>query len=393
MKRNNFLIKTLCLVVILSMLVISQPLFTDSNATYSYKNEDFKLGLYQEGSNEIPIEHLAKGLEIADEMRKMSKINITCIGHSVPWTTFNGWNWSSSVSQNKLAANTNFKDASVSAKMAWQWVSQLKGGNSAALGGFAKDDLHVLCVQLTWAPFFGPDSWEQNTPLSQKIDSMSHDLERLAKGAKQSFPNLKMILMQADPWQNNHEPYHAYHEWFFSRQVVLDQISKAADYIGPSVDEVWIGLGGYWWQPNASGSYYTDCCHISGTGATYYRQQWIEGLIKYNPVVSHWLLANPPEITKTWNAIPSLSPVQKLHSIVGANGVKVVFSLLDAAQVNMGLFSIDGRAVVPMSERDCRAGLNSIQLTADVPLASGAYIVRLNDGVTSRSLPLATIKR
>jgi hypothetical protein len=193
--------------------------------------------------------------------------------------------------------------------------------------------------------------------------------------------------MQADPWQNNHEPYHAYHEWFFARQVVLDQINKANDYIGPSVDDVWIGLGGYWWQPNANGSYYTDCCHISGSGATFYRQKWIEGLLKYNPVVSAWLLADPPVAVNDAN--PSMVPVSKFQTRVNSSGAVVSFSLAEAANISMGLYTVNGRAVVPMSEKSCNTGYNSISLTPGNSLSPGAYIIRLNDGSGVQSMPLA----
>jgi hypothetical protein len=116
----------------------------------------------------------------------------------------------------------------------------------------------------------GPDAYEKNTALSKKVDSMAHDLSRLAQNAKKNFKNLKMVLMEADPWQNNHEPYHVYHEWFFARQVMLNQIKGDTKvdlfYKGDNAKTVWIGLGGYMWKPNDNGSYYTDCCHISGTG-------------------------------------------------------------------------------------------------------------------------------
>jgi len=224
---------------VLALYIGAQPLLTDTSATYEYKSEKFKLGLY-EGTNDIPAEHLRKGLELAAEMRKMEKINIVPIGHSVPFTTFNGWNWGSAKSEFKLAANTNFANGSISAQMAWNWLTTIKNGGK--LANLNNSDVHVMVVQLTWAPFGGPDNYEKNTALSQKTDSMSHDFAKLATNAKKNYPNLKMILFQADPWQNNHEPYHAYHEWLFARQVVLDQINKASDYIGPSEDELWVGL-------------------------------------------------------------------------------------------------------------------------------------------------------
>ncbi len=387
MKRKYFKIKAASVLIAFSLGLYSQPLLTDTSATYSYKNENFKCGLY-EGTNKTPDEHLMKGLEVAKEMRKMSKINITVIGHSVPTNIFNGWNWNNAKSQFKLAANTNLSSACAGAVMAWDWLRNIRNGQK--LAGFNNSDVHVIFVQLTWAPFMGPDNYEKNTPLSQKIDSMSHDFGRLAKDAKKNYPNLKMMLFQADPWQNNHEPYHAYHEWFFARQVVLDQIRKASDYTGPSVDELWIGIGGYFWYPNAPSQYYSDCCHITPTGAVHYQEKWIKGLIDYNPVVAHWLLENPPEITAVNSETLSLSSAGKFYGKIGTNGVEVVFSLVDAAKVGMGLFSIDGKAVVPMSERECRAGLNSIQLNTGKQLTAGTYILRIDDGAVSRSVSLAT---
>ncbi len=239
MENKNSFIQTLCFIFSFSVLIFSQPLMTDANATYGYKGETFQLGLY-EGTNEMPAEQLAAGLEIAKEMRNMDIINIVPIGHSVPTGIFSGWNWDDVKSQFDLAENTNLSNACAGAVMAWDWLSNINRG-----GGIPANDIHVLVVQLTWAPFMGPDDYEINTPLSEKIDSMSHDLGRLAKDAIKNYPNLKMILFEADPWQNDHEPYHAYHEWFFSRQVVLDQINSEPDYTGPDVDEVWIDLGGY----------------------------------------------------------------------------------------------------------------------------------------------------
>jgi hypothetical protein len=150
MKLKNLFILTGCLVVSFSFSVFSRPLLSDASATYIYKNEIFKCGFY-EGTNDMPTEHLADGLAIAKEMRSMLKINIVMIGHSVPMTTFSGWNWTDAVkTQFGLAANTNFKDASVAAKMAWDWINQFKGTISS-LGGLSAADIHVLCVQLTWA--------------------------------------------------------------------------------------------------------------------------------------------------------------------------------------------------------------------------------------------------
>jgi hypothetical protein len=392
MKTFAVPIKTFCTVFLIPIYLFSQSLLTDSSATYSYKNEDFKLGMY-EGTNIMPAEHLADGLEIAKEMRKMSKINIVVIGHSVPYTTFNGWNWANAKTSFNLAANTNFVCGSISAKMAWDWVNEYKGGTVKTVGGINAADVNVLAVQLTWAPFGGPDSYEKNTALSKKVDSMSHDLARLAQGAKKSFPNLKMILMQADPWQNNHEPYHAYHEWFFSRQVMLNQIKgdPSLSYKGADAKTVWIGMGGYWWKPNASSSYYTDCCHISAAGATYYREVWVKSLLE-DPVVGYWLAKDPP-IVNVENTLNSLSRVSKFHGTVTKTGVGAFFSLPNVSLVSIGLFSVDGQALIPMTERLCQAGPNSLLLNAGCPIAPGAYILRLNDGTTDYSLRVTTMDK
>jgi hypothetical protein len=388
MKITLLSIKTLCLMVLLSILAFpasQTPLLTDASATYSYKNQTFKCGLY-EGTNDMPAEHLQDGMEIANSMRSMSKINVTVIGHSVPQTTFQGWSWSSSVkSKYGLAANTNFANGAIAAVMAWDWIkSRINGTSTTAIGGFAPADIHILVVQLTWAPFMGPDSYEMNTPLQTKMDSMAHDFGRLAANAKKQFPNLKMILFEADPWQNNHEPYHAYHEWFFCRQVVMNQI-KAADpnlaYKGSSAKSVWIDLGGYWWMPNASSSYYTDCCHISGTGASYYQDVWLKALLK-NPVLNAALSAN----VNVHNSFKLVSPDEAAINCMNLDqGIKVAFSLFRPSKVSMGLFSTNGQAIVPMSENSYASGNNSVVLKTAQPLNPGSYIVRFNSGTVTKS--------
>ncbi len=395
MKCSDSMFKAFCCAVFLSSRLFAQPLLTEADKTYEYKGETFRLGLY-EGTNEMPEEHLADGLKIAEEMRKMSKINIVPIGHSVPTNIFNGWNWGNAKTQFNLAENTSFASACAGAVMAWDWLSRIKNGG--ALAGIAASDVHVLVVQLTWAPFFGPDNYEKNTPLSEKIDSMSHDFRRLVLNAKKNYPNLKMILFEADPWQNDHEPYHAYHEWFFARGVVLDQIKgddpQLSSYMGEGAEAVWIDLGGYFWYTNAPRSYYSDCCHITGSGAAHYQQKWIEALIDYNPVVSQWLLKDPPEPpVRVRRAVTTSSMARDLRCMAGKSGMTVSFSLAAAAKVGLGLFSIDGRVIVPVSERACGAGLNSIALDAGIPLAPGAYIIHLSDPDGSRAQRPVTVAK
>jgi hypothetical protein len=383
MNLKNLFIQSFCVVVSFSFMVFSQPLLTDASATYTYKNESFKCGLY-EGTNDMPADHLADGKEIAKAMRSMSKINIVMIGHSVPQTTFNGWNWDSSVkTKYGLAANTNFVGANAPAVMAWDWINRIKSGG--AQGGVAAADIHVLVVQLTWAPFGGPDSYEQNTALSKKIDSMSHDLSRLAQNAKKNFSNLKMILFEADPWQNNHEPYHAYHEWFFNRQVVLNQIKGDTkvdlSYKGDNAKTVWIGLGGYMWEAKSpSSSYYSDCCHITAAGATYYRDKWLKSLLE-NPVLSTWLLAT----VGVENTGMPFSIAPNFKTISSNKGIEVTFALPYSAQIGLGLLSTNGQVVVPMFEKTYAAGTNNVTLKAANILTPGAYIVQVNNGTSSQS--------
>ncbi|MCX7726359.1 MAG: hypothetical protein N2053_05875 [Chitinispirillaceae bacterium] len=365
--------------------VISQPLLTDASATYTYKNETFKLGLY-EGTNEMPAEHLADGMEIAKEMRSMSKINIVAIGHSVPTNIFSGWNWSSAQSQFKLAPNTNFVSACAPAVMAWDWLNRIKNGDR--LGNLNNSDVHVLVVQLTWAPFMGPTDYEKNTPLSQKIDSMSNDFRRLAQNAKKNYPNLKMILFQADPWQNSHEPYHAYHEWFFARGVVLKQIKGDPElaYKGSNAKTVWIDIGGYFWYPNAPSSYYSDCCHITSAGATHYREKWITALLQYNPVISYWLLKEPPVgIENKGHQFSYVIP--HIKGTLKNKGIEIVLTLADAAHINMGLFSLDGRTITPTYENNLPAGVSTIFLNTKNTISAGTYILNIDNGKAEKSIP------
>jgi hypothetical protein len=362
----------------------AQTPLTEASGTYSYKNQTFKLGLY-EGTNTMPAEHLADGLEIAKSMRSLPKINIVIIGHSVPQTTFTGFNWATAKSQNNLAANTNFVSGAIAAKMAWDWVSEFKG-TYKTIGGLAAADIHVLVVQLTWAPFGGPDSYEMNTALQTKIDSMSHDLERLAQNAKKNLPNLKMILFEADPWQNNHEPYHAYHEWFFYRQPVLDQIKGGGaidlSYKGADAKAVWMDVGPYWWKANDNGSYYSDCCHLNSTGGAHFQDVWVKTLLQ-NPVANQWLSASPT--VNLGNTLAPDSRAPKMNSLVTRDGIKVLFTLPQPERLGLSLVSPNGEVVVPLFERTYLAGENSVLLQTGKPLAPGSYIVRLKSGSTTKS--------
>jgi hypothetical protein len=362
----------------------AQTPLTEASGTYSYKNQTFKLGLY-EGTNTMPAEHLADGLEIAKSMRSLPKINIVVIGHSVPQTTFSGFNWATAKSQNNLAANTNFVNGAIAAKMAWDWVSEFKG-TYKTIGGLTAADIHVLVIQLTWAPFGGPDSYEMNTALQTKIDSMSHDLERLAQNAKKNLPNLKMILLEGDPWQNNHEPYHSYHEWFFYRQPVLDQIKGGGaidlSYKGENAKAVWMDLGPYWWKANDNGSYYSDCCHINSTGGPHFQDVWVKALLQ-NPVANQWLAASPT--VNLENTPGSDSRSLKLSSRVTRDGIKVLFTIPRTERLGLSLVSPNGQVVVPPFERAYLAGENSVLLQTEKPLAPGPYIVRLKSGSTTKS--------
>ena len=278
--------------------------------------------------------------------------------------------------------------------MAWDWIkSRINGTSTSSIGGIAPADLHVLVVQLTWAPFFGPDDYEKNTPLQDKIDSMAHDLGRLAVNAKKQFANLKMILFEADPWQNDHEPYHAYHEWFFNRQVVLNQI-KGLDpnvaYKGSNPKTVWIDLGGYFWKQNDDRSYYSDCCHVTQAGATHFMTVWIEELLK-NPVANQWLAAtpNPVYVKDIFKPVPLDLAVNCMNL---NRGIEVAFSLFCPTRVGLGLFSTNGQTVVPMFERAYTAGKNSVLLQAENPLTPGSYIVRFNNGMTTKSQKITVTK-
>lgn len=390
MMIEKSIISVVTVVLCLFVALFSQPLLTDENETYDYKGETFNCGLY-DGTNDIPDEHFEAGMEIAREMREMSRVNIVAIGHSVPTNIFNSWNWNNAKSNFDLAENTNFSSACAGAVMAWDWVNTMKG-NVSSLGGISADEVHVLVVQVTWAPFFGPDNDQRNLTLTAKFEKYKSDLYDIVQGAKRNFSNLKMILLQADPWQNDHEPYHAYHEWLISRHVVLEQINGVDEvsYKGENPKTVWMSLGGYFWYPNAPGSYYMDCCHITGEGPAHFQEKWINGLLDYNPVVSHWLLDVPVEV----NRIPQhFSSKIAFHSFVKENSVEVVFSLAGAKQLSMGLFSVDGRCIVPMAKKECKAGLNYIPLTAKRNLTPGAYIVRVNGTAGLRTLdPVIVIK-
>ncbi|MBN2038346.1 MAG: hypothetical protein JW768_16515 [Chitinispirillaceae bacterium] len=390
MTVKKIAVQAFCCACVFSAALVAQPSLTDASATYTYKNQSFKCGLY-DGTNDHPAEHLADGMEIARAMRSMSRINIVPIGHSVPTGLFSGWNWNSAKTQFGLAANTNLSNACAPAVMAWDWIkTRINGTSTQALGGIAPADIHVLVVQLTWAPFMGPDDYEKNTPLQSKIDSMSHDLARLAVNAKKQFANLKMILFEADPWQNDHEPYHAYHEWFFNRQVVLNQI-KGSDpnlaYKGANAKTVWVDLGGYLWKANDNRSYYTDCCHLSSAGATHFREVWVTELLKNNPVVRHWLSA---EVGVEYMPKPVL-PDLAIRCMNLDQGIEVAFSLFCPARVGLGLFTTSGQAVVPMFERIYTTGTNSVFLKPNNPLPPGAYIVRLHDGSMTQSRMVMTM--
>lgn len=383
MDVKKFVISTLTAIICCSVALISQPLLTDEDAVYEYKGEVFNCGLY-DGTNEIPAEHFEAGMEIAREMREMPRINIVAIGHSVPTNIFNSWNWNNARSQFNLADNTRFSSACAGAVMAWDWVSTMKG-NVSSLGGVSASEVHVLVVQVTWAPFFGPDNDQKNLTLTAKFEKYKKDLYEIVQGAEKNFPNLKMILLQADPWQNDHEPYHAYHEWLISRHVVMEQINGVAEvsYNGDNPKTAWMSLGGYFWYPNAPRSYYMDCCHITGNGPAHFQEEWIKGLLEYNPVVSYWLSAIPVELK---NIPASFSATNDFQSFVKGNSVEVVFSLANATQISVGLFSIDGRCIIPMAKKGCRAGINSIPLIAKNNLAPGAYIVRVKSTAGLRSL-------
>lgn len=393
MSIKKIIIEAFCLTLSSAGILFSQPLLTDQDSTYKYKNENFKCGLY-EGTNTMPSAHLTDGMAIAQSMRSMSKITICVIGHSVPYTTFNGWDWSSAKSTYKLAANTNFVCGAVSAKMAWDWINEFNGSYKS-IGGLAAGDINVLVVQLTWAPFGGPDNYEMNTALSIKRDSMAHDLGRLAQNAKKNLPNLKMILFEADPWQNAHEPYHAYHEWYFNRQVVLNQINGDThidlSYKGDNPKTVWLGLGGYWWQNKSPGaSYYSDCCHLTSAGATYYRDLWVKSLLT-DPVVSEFLLAAPPTGTFE-NTLKPVSPEMTLNCLNSDQGIEVVFSLFNPARVSLGVFTTNGQAIIPMFDKFYAAGKNTAYLKTDKPLTPGSYIVKIGDGKSVKQRLMTIIR-
>ncbi len=367
-----------------AMCLYAQTPLTEASGAYSYKDQTFKLGLY-DGTNTMPAEHLADGLEIAKSMRSLPKINIVVIGHSVPQTTFSGFNWATAKSQNNLAANTNFVSGAIAAKMAWDWINEFKG-TYKTIGGLAAADIHVLVIQLTWAPFGGPDSYEKNTALQTKIDSMSHDLERLAQNAKKNLPNLKMILLEGDPWQNNHEPYHSYHEWFFYRQPVLDQIKGGGaidlSYKGSNAKAAWMDVGPYWWKANDNGSYYSDCCHINSAGGAHFQDVWVKTLLQ-NPVANQWLAASPT--VNLENTLGSDSWAPKLNGLATRDGIKVLFTIPQSARLGLSLSLPNGKAVVPLFERTYLAGENSVLLQTESTLAPGSYIVRLKTGSTVKS--------
>jgi hypothetical protein len=386
MRLKKLFILMCCLVISFAYAAFSATsyvLMTDTNGSYTYMSENIKMGLY-EGSNVPSAEHFAAGMAIAKEMRNMDKINIVTIGHSVPWSIFNGWTWSSAVTQFKLNPKTNFKDGSGPAVMASNWVSTMKG-TCNSLGGIAAADIHVLVVQVTWAPPMAPDQYQKSTKISEKCTHFRPDLLAIVQGARKNFKNLKMILMQSDCWENSHEPWHAYHEWIINRALVLDQIDGAADldYSGASPKTAYMLMGGYIWEPNASRSYYSDEVHCNATGAAYYREKWVKSLLAINPIVSYWLAAANPTEVENYGKPLTLAPTFKTMS--GNRGIEVEFALPYSSQIGLSLLSANGQAVVPMFEKTYEKGQNSVMLKSASALTPGAYIVRLSNGSMTQS--------
>ncbi len=373
-----------------SAAAASPPRITEADKSYTCENgQTVKLGLY-EGTNEHPAEHLGKGLEIAAEMREMDEINVTVLGHSVPTGIFSDFDISK-VRGDSINPAVNFNSGAVWGRLPKNgWYDRLKNGET--LGDFPNDQLHVICFQFTWAPFNGPTDYQKNTGIRDKIQNYTknadgENLYDMVQFCKMNYPNLKMILVQSDPWQNWHEPHHAYEEALIYRQLILDQINGEPElaFEGDNAKAAYIDHGGYgMWDPDHHPeSYYRDCCHVTESGASAYQKSWLQSIMHVDAVRA-WMAREPVGMQtrqRRRDAAPMID--------VAVNGARIPTVTLTGPNLSdpaISLFSLDGAVSTPLEH--VRGESGRITVRAAKSLANGIYMLRINDNGSSRSIPV-----
>lgn len=374
------------------------PLMTEADKIYTDNDgKIYNLGLY-DGTNAMPEAHRKAGEEIARTIVPLNakgqpdpngKIKIAAIGHSVPARIFRSFE-ETVLAELQQEGIVNPKVELVSCcrggTTGWEWAETITGVKKECV---CTADLQVLITEFTWV---GAHGSKRDKTIDEMKDKTLQDLIDIATTAVQCAPNLKMIVLNSDPymgWASTHEPSHAYEEAFIFRRAIMEQINGNPDFSFKegSFKIPYLTWGAYLWNPDDPFKLYaSDSVHLSPEGGDVNAHRTAQALLE-NPVTSIWF-SNSGHTASVQFLAPKAS-VQRLTARLNDGVIYLNSTFSNPIDGHLELFNIDGSKIMSVPVTLSGETL-AVSLSKHAP-ASRMVIARVASPQGNESFTLADI--
>lgn len=360
------------------------PLMTETNKTYTDNGKTYRLGLY-EGTNTMPPSHRADGMEIAEAIVPLNSqgkpdpngtIKVGAIGHSVPARVFRSFAETildTYQNEGKVSPNISFVNCCLGGTLAPEWPAAINGEKRSCV---CTPDLQVLIMQFTWV---GAHGSSRDKSIEEMLQKGLADLIEIASTAHACAPNLKMILLNTDPYMgcaSTHEPTHAYEEAFILRNTIMEQIggNPSLSFNESNFRIPYLTWGAYLWNPDDDCSLYSDNVHLTPAGGNLNATRTIEAMLS-NPVTAAWFSTTGTAVAQPHAGSPG---VDNQVTVRWKGGALSISGLSDSGPYRLDLFGLAGRLIVSIAVPPAQ-GNRSISLPA-VPSGHRIAVARITMG-------------
>jgi hypothetical protein len=310
--RGKLQISVICVLASSISLYASDLKPLNSEGFYEKDGEKFELGLYPNGTNEIPEAHRKHGERISKSIVPLNKngekdiengkIVALVVGHSNPRSYFAHFSKFIGIKIDERIINPKFeiRNDSSGGMLVGDWIKRLrKGAKNLAKKRSSLRQVQIVFVLMTYHRATRARTIQANPgllemPFRKKILEMRDDLKTVMGLLMKMCPNLKIALVGSDTWRGygDLEP-EVFEEGFAYKWLIEDQLNgdKNLTFEGQDRKSPWIDWGGYIWEPNSPRDRFTrrDGVHPSAKGRDFVTETWYRSMLR-NPVCMPWFV-------------------------------------------------------------------------------------------------------